>query len=189
MIVMSLMTMHRMVSARGAGHNVVAQPSLLHFAQLFQFALLSHAHQIDNDDPDSRIDYDTSYLRPSSSQSELILVQRHKLTMGKENDISAHFSRFPREARVTTMRASQRNKTADQPLGVCRMTGPMGAWSMQLSGCFNPDGLTSSPSLLLHLQSMVRPGSLLSMAARRTPMTSAVASFVKVSATISLVGQ
>ena len=49
MIVMSLMTMHRMVSARGAGHNVVAQPSLLHFAQLFQFALLSHAHQIDND--------------------------------------------------------------------------------------------------------------------------------------------
>ena len=47
MIVMSLMTMHRMVSARGAGHNVVAQPSLLHFAQLFQFALLSHAHQID----------------------------------------------------------------------------------------------------------------------------------------------
>ena len=134
--------MHRMVSARGAGHNVVAQPSLLHFAQLFQFALLSHAHQIDND-PDARIDYDTSYLRPSSSQSELILVQRHKLTMGKENDISAHFSRFPREARVTTMRVSQRNKTADQPLAVCRMTGPMGAWSMQLSGCFNPDGLTS----------------------------------------------
>ena len=113
-------------------------------AQLFQFALLSHAHQIDND-PDARIDYDTSYLRPSSSQSELILVQRHKLTMGKENDISAHFSRFPREARVTTMRAPQRNKTADQPLAVCRMTGPMGAWSMQLSGCFNPDGLTSSP--------------------------------------------
>ena len=101
------------------------------------------AKSLQPQEPDTRIDYDTSYLRPSSSQSDLILVQRHKLTMGKENNISAHFSRFPREARVTTMRASQRNKTADQPLAVCRMTGPMGAWSMQLSGCFNPDGLTS----------------------------------------------